>query len=849
MTARTCVFTIAAKNYMHFVHTLFDSVRAYLPEADRVLALCDEPDGFEAPQADFKVLGLSDLPLPGKDRFIFQYTLLEISTAIKPFVIEHLMTKLGYDRVIYFDPDIRVYHSLAEMQRLLDAHAVLLTPHLTAPIFDDKRPSELEILKTGSYNLGFLGLRRTPHAEHLLKWWQDHLAAECVVDFERGLFVDQKWMELAPSLFENVYINRDPTWNVAYWNLHSRRVERGEKGYTVNGKPLKFYHFSGFDPASDVFSKHQDRFTMQSVPGALRELLADYTAELKRHGYPGNKAKRYAYAAFPDGTLIPDAARKVYRENRKDIGERFKDMHRAGAAAFQKWLNEPARVEGRSSPLVTRLAYAVYHAPIDVGLKRQFPDVLGVHARGFAEWFVANSGQLAGIPEYFIAPVRSALALSGVEGQRPASKSRGAILKAIYQFAWRWKDLTHYFLPLEVRQKIHGMLFKHAYAKAAPPPVSTVSGPGKVDPQLPKGLNIIGYLHAELGVGEAARSALRAARAAGIPVSTVDYRKGAVSRMMEEIDPSISRGQKYSVNLLHVNADQVPFAVAEFDHDFFAGHYNIGFWHWELPDFPDEWIESFQFLDEVWTTSMFCQESISYKSHKPVTKIGNSIEMVVPENIGRAELGLPEGFLFLFMFDVLSVPERKNPFGLIEAFRRAQSSLPKNSRLVLKIINADEKVPEYREILKLSRDIPGLHLVPQYLKRPELNAMFNACDSYVSLHRSEGFGLTMAEAMYLGKPVIATGWSSNLDFMTPWNSMLVKHKVVTLDRNYGPYNKGNRWADADLDDAAACMVKVATDADLRRALGEAASRDIRTRFSPAAIGEIIKGRLKTLGQL
>ncbi|HEX7506412.1 MAG TPA: hypothetical protein VF550_06540, partial [Polyangia bacterium] len=344
ITPKTCIFTIAAKNYMHFVRSLMDSVATFAPNADRCLALCDEPDSSAAADDAFRVIPLSDLPIPEFERFVFQYTLLEISTAIKPFVIEKLLTQDGYDQVIYFDPDIRIYNSLDEMMRLLETHAVLLTPHLTEPTHDDKRPSERDIMCCGVHNLGYLGVRRTPGSDRLVKWWQERLLRDCVVDFERGLFVDQKWMDLAPSLCEGVYVNRDPSWNVAYWNLHGRRIEKAGQGYTVNGTPLTFYHFSGFDPDRGVFSKHQDRFTMSSVAPALRELCTDYALELRKHGYPGNKSTPYAHAKFPDGTPIPGAARKLYRENRDAFGS---DWDR-----FQKWLNEPAELEGRSSALV-----------------------------------------------------------------------------------------------------------------------------------------------------------------------------------------------------------------------------------------------------------------------------------------------------------------------------------------------------------------------------------------------------------------------------------------------------------------------------------------------------------------
>jgi glycosyltransferase involved in cell wall biosynthesis len=831
---KTCIFTIAAKNYMHFVRTLMDSVADYAPSADRVLALCDEPDGSEAADDAFRVIPLSALPIPELERFVFQYTLLEISTAIKPFVIEKLLTEYGYDQVIYFDPDIRVYRSLDDMMRLLETHAVLLTPHLTEPTNDDKRPSERDIMRCGVHNLGYLGLRRTPDAERLIKWWQQRLLRDCVVDFEKGLFVDQKWMDLAPMLCAGVHVNRDSGWNVAYWNLHGRRVERTAEGYVVNGTPLTFYHFSGFDPDRGVFSKHQDRFTLGSVAPAVRELCADYAVQLKKHGYPGNKATPYAHAKFPDGTLIPSEARKLYREHRDAFGSDW--------VRFQKWLNEPAESEGRSSPLVTRLAYEVYHTPMDIGLKRQFPDVLGVHARGYAEWFVASAGDLAGIPEYFLAPMRAGLAPR--EDEIPSQHS-GAFAKSLYQFAWRWKDLSHAFLPLQTRQKIHGWLFKQAYVKAEP-------APGRKDPgraRFPKGLNVVGYLHAELGVGEAARSTIRAATAAGVPFSLIDYRKGSQSRMGEQVDDGLPRGQKYAVNLLHVNADQVPFVAAELQRSFFDGRYNIGYWNWELPDLPDEQLKAFDFLDEVWAPSSFCHEAFAKKARKPVVRIPYCIDLKVPSGIGRTELGLPrEGFLFLFMFDALSVPERKNPSALIEAFLRAKSSLPKDARLVLKVINADKVQDDGQGILQMARRDPSITLVSRYLDRPEINALVASVDCYVSLHRSEGFGLTLAESMYLGKPVIATGWSSNTDFMTPWNSLPVKYELVTLAADYGPYKRGNTWADPDVDHAAECMVRVATDRELYRHLAEVGRADIRRDFSPAAVGEAIRRRLSAIRQ-
>jgi glycosyltransferase involved in cell wall biosynthesis len=834
ITPKTCIFTIAANNYLHFVRSLMDSVASFAPNADRFLALCDEPDGSEVGGDAFRVLPLSDLPIPELDRFIFQYTLLEISTAIKPFVIERLLTQYGYDQVIYFDPDIRIYRPLDEMMRLLEAHSVLLTPHLTEPMNDDKRPNERDIMRSGVYNLGFIGLRRTPATKHLLKWWQGRLLRDCVVDFERGLFVDQKWMDLAPLLCEEVYINRDPSWNVAYWNLHGRRVEETNQGYAVNGIPLTFYHFSGFDPDSGVFSKHQDRFTMSSVAPAVRALCADYGAELRRHGYPGSKTTPYAHANFPDGTPIPSAARKLYRENRDAFAT---DWNR-----FQKWLNEPAETEGRNSPLVSRLAYEVYRMPTHAQLKGLFPDVLGVHARSYAEWFVANAGELIGIPEYFLTPMRTRLAARENEDPTPPL---GAFAKTLYQFAWRWKNLTHAFLPLQARQKIHGWLFKRAYAEAEPQPVRTASSRERPS----KGLNLIDYAQADHGDGDAARSTMHSATAAGVPFSLVDYHNEAQSRAGGRVGHSRPRDGEYAFNLLLADANHLQFVVTQLDRWFFEGRYNIGYCNWELPDLSDEQSKVLDCFDEIWVPSGFCLEALSKKARKPVIRIPYGIDVEVPSGIGRAELGLPhEGFLFLSTVDALSVLQQKNPSGLVESFLRAKSSLPKDSRLVFRVTNADKAAKDGQEILTMGHRDPSIVLLSEHMNRPQTAALYNSVDCHVSMHRSEGFGLALAESMFLGKPVIATGWSGNMDFMTSWNSLPVKYKLVTLDADYGPWKKGNTWADPDIDHAAECMVRVATDRELCHHLAEAGRGHIRTCLSPAAVGAAIHARLVSICQ-
>ncbi|MEO2033067.1 MAG: glycosyl transferase [Planctomycetaceae bacterium] len=266
---RTCVFTIASRNYMHSARTLMDGVARFAPAAHRILALCDERGDVDHSQDSFEILELSQLALPNKRHFIFQYSLLELNTAIKPFVVDQLFER-GFDQVIYLDPDIAIYDRLDDMIGRLDHADILLTPHITEPLPDDGEPDERHLMVCGTFNLGFIAMRRSPLSHSFVRWWKQKLERDCVVDLQRGLFTDQKWVEFAPCFCERVEIVRHPGWNVAYWNLPTRHVVQTGDRFTVDGQPLVFFHFSGYDPDRGEFSRHQDRYTMSSIPTASR---------------------------------------------------------------------------------------------------------------------------------------------------------------------------------------------------------------------------------------------------------------------------------------------------------------------------------------------------------------------------------------------------------------------------------------------------------------------------------------------------------------------------------------------------------------------------------------------------
>ena len=364
------------------------------------------------------------------------------------------------------------------------------------------------------------------------------------------------------------------------------------------------------------------------------------------------------------------------------------------------------------------------------------------------------------------------------------------------------------------------------------------------------GLNIVGFLAAELGVGESARCMVRAADAAAIPTALVPLKLHCKNRLGDQTFAArLQAANPHDVNVVHVD----PPASRDIDHhhgkDFRAGKYNIGYFAWELPEFPDAWVPSIDYYDEIWCPSDFTTSAVALKSPVPVLTMPHSISFARPaENAAalRARLGLPaEKFLFLTLFDLNSYAERKNPRAVIEAFRR--SGLAGGAAaLVVKIQNVAGNEGDFAALQQSVRDLPGTVLLTETLSRADIYALEAACDCFVSLHRSEGFGLAVAESMYLGKPVIATDWSATAEFLNATNGCPVRAPIVTLEKNHGPYAKGSTWADPDPAHAAEWMKRLFADRTLGASLGAAARVTIEARFAPALIGARYRTRLMAI---
>jgi glycosyltransferase involved in cell wall biosynthesis len=339
----------------------------------------------------------------------------------------------------------------------------------------------------------------------------------------------------------------------------------------------------------------------------------------------------------------------------------------------------------------------------------------------------------------------------------------------------------------------------------------------------------------------------RAADAAALPLALVDLRLPCKNPLRDDTFAArLQPANPYPVNVFHVD----PPAMRDLDHHhgaaFRRGKYNIGYWAWELPEFPDAWTAFADYCDEVWAPSQFTAAAIAEKVPVPVLTMPHAVAFTRPAGDFRAKFGLPAGkFLFLFLYDLNSYSERKNPAAVLEAFRRSGLA-GQGAALVIKVHNSAGNPADFERLRAAAAALPDTTLIDRTLTRPEVYELESACDCFVSLHRSEGFGLAVAECMYLGKPVISTDWSATREFVNESNGCPVRAEPVVLDRHHGPYAKGQTWAAPDTGHAAGWMQKLFADRALAARLGAAARATIERDFSPAAIGARYRRRLEAI---
>jgi glycosyltransferase involved in cell wall biosynthesis len=770
----------------------------------RLTVLVAGPEALLNRDEPFDVMHLDRLGVSKWERLLEECSSADLQEFLKPHLLRRLIAD-GADSAVYLQVAVDVHAPLDPVLRELGRRGAVVVPRVLRELpTDGRRPNRRDLLQAGRFGASLVAVDRRAMAVDLLDWWADRLAG--AAEQLSGTTGDEtwpsrelsRWLDFAPSVFGEISVLADLGSAVSYWNLHERRLYRDHGEVVVEGRPLRFFHFEGFDPTRPfLLNAQMDRLRTSENP-SLARLCESYSARLERAGWHDYQRRREVGRRLPNGLTFDDRLSHLLATACAggDMSDVFSEE---GAEAFIRWLEGPA--PHGSDFGISRYLYRVYEERPD--LRPAYPDIDGTDGEEFAAWAWVFGRAEMDIPERFLPP-RPA-------GVRAASRMREAV-----------SARTRAPLP------------------RGPKPDLSV--------------RVTGMLTGTLGLGEAARGYVRAIQGADVPVSTssVDLHK---------LEPDASPHDGYAqveyadlagleragFDLVCINADELLGLERAPRAGLFGGRPTIGVWAWETDHIPERWNPAFELLDEIWVYSNYVARNLGKSAPIPVYRIPPAVLPPDPGEV-KLDLGVPSGFQFLFMFDFFSTIQRKNPVGLIEAFRQAFEP-GEGPQLVVKTLNGIHRRDALEEVLWAARSRPDVHVLDRSLTARERDALVTGCDCYVSLHRSEGFGLPLAECMALGKPVIGTAFSGTTDFMTDENSYLVPYEMTNVGADCEIYPAEGTWAEPDVREAARLMRRVLERRDEARAKGERAHLDVARLYSPEAVGELIRSRLESLREL
>ena len=571
----------------------------------------------------------------------------------------------------------------------------------------------------------------------------------------------------------------DPGLCVGYWNVDERPIDVSDGRWMADGMPLRTFHFTQFDP---------DRPWLLTTAGvhAPRVVLSEHPALEKL-------VDEYAELLAKATPTDPDAP-----EYRFDT---FADGTPVTPGIRRLYRND--------------LRASTRHAPGRPTVPPPIPDLENGFAN-IADWLREASDRMAGMSRLAYGIWASRIDLQGAFPE-PQGASRQAFAD--------WLDTCGVAEGYVTAQWASAILPRSVDSR---PVVDEV------------GLNVFGYFASVLGVGVTARHVVRAAERAGLPVSihTSTVAPGPVTRDFDTERPDV----RYPVNLVAMNADTFPLWVERWGTQFAPGAHTIGLWAWELAELPQRMRGSFGHVDEIWTPSEFNAGAFRRATDLPVHVF--PIPAVAQHRQpwpDFAETTEERGY-FVFVFDYLSEVERKNPAGLIRAFLKAFPD-DEGPDLVLKSINGDQRRAERESVRRAAASSRRIRLLEQNLPAEEVQSLIQHAIAFVSLHRSEGFGLGLMEAMAAGTPVVATGYSGNLEFMSPDNSILIEATQIPVTESGGYYRGLGHWADPDEAGAAEALRRLAADRAFAAELGARGQADVLERFSLDRAAHFIAGRV------
>jgi glycosyltransferase involved in cell wall biosynthesis len=362
------------------------------------------------------------------------------------------------------------------------------------------------------------------------------------------------------------------------------------------------------------------------------------------------------------------------------------------------------------------------------------------------------------------------------------------------------------------------------------------------------GVRFIGYVEGALGLGEVFRASLAAAATTAIPFAIYPLRAGIETRLLAPYMPEhYDHLHAYDVNIIAVAGDQLPIVYRAIHPSLFENSYNIFMTYWELPGAPEEWRQNLTHIDEIWVPNDFVGKSFAHIFSGPIVVIPPAIREPINRFPTRAYYGVRESsFYFLFSFDYYSSPFRKNPLAVIEAFRTAFPAGRDNVGLIIKSVGPGEHYPEIQAAIRDIAKDPRIILIDRNLSRDDMLGLIRAADAYISLHRAEGFGLGMAEALSLGRIVIGTNYSGNTDFLNENTGYPVPYLLRPVQDHEYPYSRGQVWAEPDEAAAVEIMRYVVANPLEARARAAAGRTLVCQRYSLEAVGRLMQARLVNL---
>lgn len=778
-----CVFTIVARNYLAHARVLAASLTRHNPASRLRVVVLDDRERLLAPEPSFEIVHADELPFDPPSDF---------STMAASYDVTEFATAVKPWAFQYF------FASGAPL-------VIYLDPDIE--VFDRLGPIEESALSHG--------IVVTPHVTEALPG-------------------DGKRPANADLLIAGIY-------NLGFLALSARAATTFLPWWRER---LRRDCLS--DPARGLFV---DQRWIDFVPALFGALI------LKDPGY------NVAYWNLPHRDLTRSGERILVN------GSPLRFFHYSGFTPrtphlLSKYQSDTPRVRLSGRPLLAELCRNYAAALENAGFEQcaaipyGFEQVSGMRLdvrmrRALHRTYVEDE---AGTPRSFPDPFSPDGTTDLLERLRRPGPASARVPAFLFEIWWERPDLRVVFQRIDESADAESFLeWSRMYGprdydippQLIPPP--TPSAPDhSTQAELAPGVNVYGYVHAESGTGQIVRSVVAALAAEGIPYAVVPFTR-TISRQQREFRDFGAAVPSFDINLICVNADPLPIFFESMRDQLPRKARNIGLWAWEVEDLPVEMARNERYLDEVWAISSYTADALTRSLAAPVSAFPLPVEVPEVRPRTRAELRMPEGFLFLFAFDYDSVFRRKNPLAAVAAFQKAFEGRQDVS-LFIKTTNAERHMLEDERLRAAAAGWPNIVIRDGYVSSDVYFSMLNAADCYVSLHRSEGFGLTVAEAMALGKPVISTAYSSTLEFTNETNSFLVPARVTPVGDDAAPYPPDSRWAEPDIDAAAVQMRRVYMDRAGAAAIGAQARADIELLHSPRARGPLLRRLLEASRQ-